>query len=445
MTITAQLVGHAGKGLQDVVSDCISVPCLPYKRCIGAMPVSSPTWIYVGNSSTLFNANWASPIDANADTTPAEAGAVTGQTFSSSDMMGVTVTGNATGFGGVNFTRGEDVFSYSLDDGLTVKTAVYTGHIVFDMTVMTVNPETHVETPVILRGILIQMENGDYFVRPFYTDVDLWNAALGDPDTQIFSITLDSIAGDLAPGINTDASSDGLNASATFDPNLFTPSPFVPCFTAGTLIATSRGKVAVEDLRVGDLVVTRDSGLQPIRWIGGKRLNAATLTAQSQLRPIRIVAGALGDGTPTTDLLVSPQHRVLVRSKIAQRMFGATEVLVAAKQLLLIDGISIAEDLQEVEYVHFLFDDHQVVISNGAETESLYTGPEVLKSLRSDALEEIFAIFPDLRNRTSSISRSARMQLNGHQGRKLAQRHAKNRQPMVMFRNTDAAAAICIR
>lgn len=203
------------------------------------------------------------------------------------------------------------------------------------------------------------------------------------------------------------------------------------CFASGTLILTSRGEMPVEELVVGDLVATRDADFQPIRWIGGKRLDAITLAAMPQLRPIRIRAGALGRNSPTADLLVSPQHRILVRSKIAQRLFGANEVLVAAKQLLLIDGIDVAQDVAEVEYVHFLFDEHQVVISNGAETESLYTGLEALRSVGHAAREEIFAIFPELRDRDpQERPEGARRLLTGCQGRKLAHHHAQNMRPL---------------
>lgn len=199
----------------------------------------------------------------------------------------------------------------------------------------------------------------------------------------------------------------------------------IPCFAAGTLIETADGARPIETLAAGDLVVTRDNGLQPLRWIGTRRLDAAQLAAAPKLRPIRISAGALGAGLPARDLVVSPQHRVLVRSAIAQKMFGAPEVLVAARQLCQIEGIDIAEDVESVDYVHMLFDRHEIVLSNGAETESLYTGPEALKSVGPAAREEIFAIFPELRvNGTLPVS--ARPLVPGRLGRKLAVRHAQH-------------------
>ena len=201
----------------------------------------------------------------------------------------------------------------------------------------------------------------------------------------------------------------------------------VVCFVRGTLIETSRGAVAIESLRAGDLVLTRDNGMQPLRWIGSRHLAGADLP--DRRRPIRIRAGALGAGLPTADLLVSPQHRVLVRSKIAQRMFGAPEVLVAATLLCLIDRNHV-DQVTEVDYFHMLFDRHEIVLSNGAETESLYTGPEALKSVGPAARDEIFAIFPELRDTVSAPS-AVRPLVSGKLARKLAERHAQNRQALA--------------
>lgn len=204
----------------------------------------------------------------------------------------------------------------------------------------------------------------------------------------------------------------------------------VLCFARGTMIETDRGAVAIENLAEGDLVLTRDNGMQPIRWINSQIMSAERLSSDEKLRPIRIRRHALGTNIPSADLVVSPQHRVLVRSKIAQKMFGTDEILVAAKQLCQIDGIDIAHDLKEVEYFHFLFDQHEVVVSNGAETESLYTGPEALKSVGRAALEEIFAIFPELAERDYTPV-AARKLATGRMGRKLAIRHKQNAKALV--------------
>lgn len=207
---------------------------------------------------------------------------------------------------------------------------------------------------------------------------------------------------------------------------------YAVCFAAGTLIETADGSRRIETLRRGDLVLTKDNGLQPIRWIGSRKIGTAVLQENPNLRPIRIKAGALGAGTPASDLVVSPQHRVLVRSKIAQRMFGAIEVLIAAKHLLEIDGIEIAQDIAEVEYFHFMFDAHEVILANGAEAESLYTGPEALKAVSPAARDEILALFPELRDMDSTaLAPSARPLVKGRVGRQLAGRHARNRRELV--------------
>lgn len=200
----------------------------------------------------------------------------------------------------------------------------------------------------------------------------------------------------------------------------------IPCFCQGTLLRTHEGEKRVEDLAVGDLVWTHDHGLQPIRWIGRRKLDRIDLTLAPKLRPIRIRAGALGKGVPHSDLMVSPQHRMLVRSSITHRMFGSDEVLVAAKHLLELDGVE-QIDADEVEYFHLLFDGHEILCSNGAESESLYTGAEALKSVGPAARDEIFALFPELRDHPFEAARPI---ISGAKARKMAWRHRCNSCPL---------------
>lgn len=223
-----------------------------------------------------------------------------------------------------------------------------------------------------------------------------------------------------------------------YDTGIIAVDPPPICFVSGTQIVTSRGRINIENLRVGDLVLTMDSGFQPIRWMGSRKLDAIDLRVHAKFRPIRIRAGALGDGLPDQDLLVSPQHRILVRSKIALNMFGREEVLAAAKQLLLIEGIEVAEDVSDVEYWHILFEKHEIVWANGAPSESLYTGNEALKSVSPAAREEIFSIFPELRKPIpENRPEGARLLITGRQARKLSQRHAiKNRSLLELPRRS---------
>lgn len=205
----------------------------------------------------------------------------------------------------------------------------------------------------------------------------------------------------------------------------------VVCFVRGTLIKTERGEIDVSDLKVGDRVITMDCGSQPIRWIGSNKVPAAKLLANAKLLPIRIRAGALGNNTPSSDLLVSRQHRILVRSRIVERMFGTMEVLVPAVKLLAIDGIDIEEDLEGVEYWHFLFDEHQVVWSNDALTESLFTGPQALDTVSPQARKEIEALFPEILDPDFLPQPARLIPAKGKVVKKLIDRHQFNCKPIM--------------
>ncbi len=275
-------------------------------------------------------------------------------------------------------------------------------------------------------------------------NLDIWNAA--NPG-QTYGNALGWLRADQADGtLNFLDGSDGLPTfrltirsggtvsdagTALAGSALSASNTRVVCFTSGTRIRTATGCIEVQTLSVGDMVQTRDHGLQPVRWMAMRRFGQGDLLDNPALRAIRIEAGALGPGTPESDLVVSPQHRMLVRSKIAERMFGEKEVLVAAKQLLGLKGIAVAEDMEALNYVHFMCDAHQIVFANGAETESFYPGEEALKAIPVEAREEIFSIFPALRDAVSDYA-SARQLVSGRRARNLAMRHEKANKPMCI-------------
>ena len=86
---------------------------------------------------------------------------------------------------------------------------------------------------------------------------------------------------------------------------------------------------------------------------------------------------------------------MLVKSKIAERMFGVSEVLIPAIKLVGMPGIYIDQDTDCVDYFHLLFDQHEIIFAEGAPTESLFTGPEALRSISPEARYEILQIFPE--------------------------------------------------
>ncbi len=170
----------------------------------------------------------------------------------------------------------------------------------------------------------------------------------------------------------------------------------VPCFTPGTSIATPRGEIAIEDLRVGDRLITRDNGLQEIRWIGRKSLDWKTLAVNQHLRPVLIRQGSLGHDLPERDMLVSPNHRMLVANERTALYFDEHEVLVSAKHLVNHRDVKTVESLG-VTYLHLMCDRHEVVLANGAWTESFQPGDYTLKGIGNAQRQELFELFPELR------------------------------------------------
>lgn len=176
--------------------------------------------------------------------------------------------------------------------------------------------------------------------------------------------------------------------------------PQTPCFTAGTTIATRCGDVLVEELRIGDRVMTRDNGYRRILWIGARHFDRAVLTEYPELNPVRITAGALGPQGPARDILVSPQHRMLLAGAWASDLTGETEILASAETLV---GLGLAEETRgdAVTYYHILFEDHEIVLANGAWSESFNPELAALEGLHQLQRSEILAIFPELADRTS--------------------------------------------
>lgn len=159
-----------------------------------------------------------------------------------------------------------------------------------------------------------------------------------------------------------------------------------PCFAAGTLIDTVDGPRPVEALRAGDRVLTRDGGAQPVRWAGSR-----VVAGGGAFAPVRFAPGALGNARP---LLVSPQHRMLLAGWRVELLFGAPEVLAAA--LHLVDGRMVSRaPCARVEYVHLLFDRHEIVTSDDVPSESFHPG-ETMMSRDTDLRAELAALFPEL-------------------------------------------------
>ena len=168
----------------------------------------------------------------------------------------------------------------------------------------------------------------------------------------------------------------------------------VICFTPGTLLRTQMGEKRVEDLFPGDVIQTKDNGLQEIIWMGLRQISGARMYMDTSLRPIRIRAGALGAGGPQPDLVVSPDHRVLLQGKNAEMLFGTPEVLARAADLVDDRKILVDHAATEVVYFHLMFAQHEVIWANGVETESFHPGSAALEHLSDVDREDLMELVP---------------------------------------------------
>ena len=191
----------------------------------------------------------------------------------------------------------------------------------------------------------------------------------------------------------------------TFNTDGATPySALVPCFTIGTMIDTADGRRLIEDLRSGDLIHTRDNGLQPLNWIG-----SCTVDAIGKNAPIEFERGVLGN---SQNLLVSPNHRMLIVAASADLYFGDNEVLIPAKHLLGSDGVNQRRG-GKVTYFHMLFDRHEIVMANTAPSESFFPGENGMNALPEDSKDEVLRLFPELRTHVPrGFQNTARICLN---------------------------------
>lgn len=175
-------------------------------------------------------------------------------------------------------------------------------------------------------------------------------------------------------------------------PQASPPAPYAPCFAAGTMIATSEGDRRVEDLRPGDLVLSRDHGAQPVRWV--RSWTQSLAGAPTEGRPVLVRAGALGPGLPAQDLIISPQHRLLAGGAGQLEGLWPTEALVPAKALTARAGIRHMKGRQSIVWVHFVCDRHEVIRANGCWSESLLLGPEAQQTLSQADLWALDAVLP---------------------------------------------------
>ncbi|MDR3508730.1 MAG: Hint domain-containing protein [Caulobacteraceae bacterium] len=145
------------------------------------------------------------------------------------------------------------------------------------------------------------------------------------------------------------------------------------CFAAGTRVTTAGGEVAVEDLAVGDEVLTASGITRPVIWIGSRWVRPATYPNPAEVHPIHILAGAFGDGVPARDLRLSPGHAVFMDG-----------ILVPVGHL--VNGATIIQEaVDKIRYFHVELDAHDVLLAEGLTCESYL----------EDGNREVFANSPE--------------------------------------------------
>lgn len=197
---------------------------------------------------------------------------------------------------------------------------------------------------------------------------------------------------------------DGTFVSSTF---VFTSTnmpvgTFGPtCFTPGARIEVPDGTCAVEEIAVGDLVMTLDDGPQPVRMVLRQQVRAAGTFA-----PILFEKGSIGN---TRAFMVSPEHRMLISDWRAQLVTGCDDILVAAKHLVNGDDVRIVVG-GVVEYIHLVFDAHQIIFADGCPSESCLPDSGMAQQ-EEEQRAELLTLFPelgDIKGSTFAVRRIAR-------------------------------------
>lgn len=223
---------------------------------------------------------------------------------------------------------------------------------------------------------LIQIRALDGNGDPVGPVIDLYVFSQGGTTSDVWGFATDAT---LTPGVQyqkVDGSNNGDSLYVDF-----------VCFARDALIRTPTGALPVQDIRPGDKVWTMGDPEAVVRWVGSK-----TIFATGAAAPVVFEVGAIGNTTP---LVVSQQHRVLLRNAQANVLFGEEEVLAPAHSLLGLKGVRIAEGAT-VTYHHIMFGAHEIVESDGVLTESFYPGPTALSALDEAAQDELLSLFPEL-------------------------------------------------
>lgn len=164
---------------------------------------------------------------------------------------------------------------------------------------------------------------------------------------------------------------------------------------AGANLRTPCGERRVEYIRKGDLIVTRDNGLQPVRLIWSREIPEAEITADPSLAPVLLETRAIGPMMPARPLRVGGAHRLLIPGWRLLDEEDGTNCLVPARD---VDGVSLGceTDAKEATYYNIVFDAPQVFCANGMPVESFVPSRESLSHAPAELKKELSALFPEI-------------------------------------------------
>ena len=234
---------------------------------------------------------------------------------------------------------------------------------------------------------------------------------------------------------NPDDAAGGLSGTATLLDGTtvdFANIETIIRFTAGTGILTPKGERPIETLRAGDMMVTRDNGVKPVRWVGN-----STVPGTERFAPVEIAQSRLEGAT--RPLVVSPQHRILFHDYRAELMFGDPEVLVSATHMVDGTGVCVVPR-PNVTYIHLMLDQHEIIYANGVATESFLAADVGLAAMSPRAREDMFTVFSQLRSDPGLFGDTARRCLRSYEARVLMDL-CKPKQPESLVDLTVSLAA----
>ena len=252
----------------------------------------------------------------------------------------------------------------------TATATVVPGTVTFPNTALdSVTPEpAYLGTAIDLDGATITetfpaADEGVLLSTGAFNGITLQTAA-GDAAITGVSVTSTNISGLTNADLTVTANSVDINLSGLVLPDTAPATytltaTFAACYVSGTRIATCRGEVAVEDLLVGDRVITASGAERPIRWIGRRSYAGRFLAANPQVQPVCMQAGSLGNGLPRRALSVSPNHAMLLDGSLVPA--GC-----------LVNGRTIVQQgrIDQVDYFHVELDSHDVILAEGAPAET---------------------------------------------------------------------------